>query len=190
MIKINRTAIISFIVGAILSPMVLSGGFYLYIKFRMTDSIDSELSPPDIPVSDAVSYDLDVRTLDGREMNLDSELKNEIVFLNFWATWCPPCVMEMPSIEKLYQRFKGKIIFACVSNEKVSKLKEFNDKKAYTFPIYHLRGEAPEVFYSRSIPTTFIISKDGLVALKHQGSADWAHEKTIEFLEKLIEKNG
>ena len=62
------------------------------------------LPPPEIPVETRVNLNWDLRTLNGTQINLENEYADKVIFINFWATWCPPCIAEMPAIEKLYQK--------------------------------------------------------------------------------------
>ena len=81
------------------------------------------------------------------------------ILLNFWATWCPPCVAEMKSIESAFLQTKTSANFVLVSNEPIEKLIAFKQKKGYTFPVYQLISTLPTIFESESIPTTFQSTK-------------------------------
>jgi thiol-disulfide isomerase/thioredoxin len=183
---INKSSVIGFLLGLIVSPALIIGGLYIYVKLQMPDMKEMAFSPPDVPSRQKVSLDWKVKALDGTEINLGKETKDQVVFLNFWATWCPPCVGEMPSIEKLYRRFEGKISFACISSEDIATIKAFRTAQRYTFPMYHIEGDPPEELKSDGIPATFVISRKGIVVLKHVGGADWAHERVVTFLEDLL----
>jgi thiol-disulfide isomerase/thioredoxin len=183
---INKSSVIGFLLGLVVSPALIIGGLYIYVKLQTPDMKEMAFSPPDVPGRQKVDLDWKVKALDGTEINLGKEIRDRVVFLNFWATWCPPCVGEMPSIEKLYRRFEGKIAFACVSNEDVATIKAFRNAQRYTFPMYHIEGDPPAGLRSEGIPATFIISRKGTMVLKHVGGADWAHETVVAFLEDLL----
>lgn len=183
---INKSSVIGFILGAIISPLAIVGGFCLYLQSQMSKLDDIGFSPPEIPIERKVTLDWKIQNVDGREFVLSDQCDNELLFLNFWATWCPPCVGEMPSIEKLYHRFKERIVFVCISNEEIKTIKHFGKKKGYTFPMYHIEGKPPEEFETNGIPATFIVSREQKIVLKHVGGADWAHESVINFLEGLL----
>jgi len=184
--SINKSSVIGFVLGLIIGPVLIMGGLYVYVKLRMPDKKEMALSPPDVPSHQKVTLDWKVKALDGTEINLGEEFKDRVVFLNFWATWCPPCVAEMTSIEKLFQKFGGRIAFACISNEDIAKIRDFRGAKGWTFPMYRVEGELPERIRTKGIPATFIISRKGSLALKHVGGADWAHETVVTFLEDLL----
>lgn len=189
---VNKNSVIGFIIGAIISPLVIAGGLYVYIQKQINDlNFGGEamsFPPPQIPVEKKVNIAWKLKALDGTEINLEEAYKDKVVFINFWATWCLPCIAEMPTIEKLYQKFKNRIGFACISNESLEAIREFKTKKKYSFTMYQIEMEVPDEFEPERIPATFIISRDRKVALKHVGGADWSHEKVINFLEKLINK--
>lgn len=118
-----------------------------------------------------------------------SSMKGEVIFINFWATWCPPCIAEMPSIEALYQQFShsDQINFLMVDadNDPI-KANGFMKKKGFTFPVYYPTDQLPQVYFAGSLPTTVIINKKGEIVYNHQGAADYNSEKMIDFVKKLM----
>ncbi len=137
------------------------------------------------------SSDLEIIFLDlsGEDNDL-SELKNKVIFINFWATWCPPCVAEMSNIQKLYNRYKDNkdIKFYIVSNETQATVASFAKKKGYNLPFYTSRFKLPDAFAHKSIPTTFVISKSGKIVVKETGAANWNSETIHNLLDKLIKE--
>jgi len=129
-------------------------------------------------------FDWRVEDMNGNIVGL-SNFKGQAIFLNFWATWCPPCIAEMPSIQRLYNDYESKMAFILVSQESQSTLKAFMHEKGYTFPIYILRGGKPEIFSSRSIPASFLISPEGKVLMKKQGAARWDGSKVKALIDKM-----
>ncbi len=129
-----------------------------------------------------------MQTLDGKTVNFKS-LKGKVVFLNMWATWCPPCVAEMPNIQKLYDKVgSDKIAFVMLSVDEggPEKVKKFIDKKGFTFPVYMPAGQLPQEFYSNAIPTTFIISPEGKIVAKQEGMADYDNQVVRDFLKSMV----
>lgn len=183
---INKSSVMGFILGFIVGPVVVVGGLYLYVRTQLPDLGEIKFDPPEIITGQKVSLDWSVQELDGTEVQLDKRCHDKVVFLNFWATWCPPCVGEMPSIQRLYERFKGRMAFFCVSNEDPSKIEQFSRGKNFTFPLYRIHGSPPETFQTDGIPATFIISSEGEILLKHVGGADWGHHTVVDFLEGLV----
>lgn len=118
------------------------------------------------------------------------ELKGKVVFLNIWATWCPPCLAEMPNIQSLYEKIgSDKIAFVMLSVDKagIEKVKRFVDRKGYTFPVYMPASPLPDVFYTQSIPTTFMISPEGEIVHKQVGMAEYDTPEVLKFLEDMAQ---
>lgn len=116
------------------------------------------------------------------------DLKGKIIFLNFWATWCPPCRAEMPSIAKLYNQFKDDkdivFIFADADGN-LEKSTKFMSSRKYLMPVFKVNSNIPEQIFSGSLPTTVVFDKQGRLSFKHEGVADYNDKKFIAFLNKL-----
>jgi len=148
-------------------------------------------SPKEISQEERVSlvsgqYDWLMEDERGNVINL-SEYSGKTLFINIWATWCPPCVAEMPSIQKLYDIFEGdsSVAFIIISNEDRGTVEAFMDREGYTFPYMLARSNPPEPFASPSIPTTFLVSPSGEIVLREVGSKKWHGEDTVELISNL-----
>src|SRR5688572_20641383 len=134
------------------------------------------------------NYDFKIKTLEGRITDVN-EFKGKVIFLNVWATWCGPCRVEMPSIQKLYDKVdKDKVAFVMLAvddRKSFDKVVNFVDDKEYTFPVYVPHESLPEQLMVRTIPTTFVIDKDGKIAAKETGTANYDTEEFKSFLENL-----
>jgi thiol-disulfide isomerase/thioredoxin len=131
-----------------------------------------------------------MQTLDGKTVNFES-LKGKVVFMNIWATWCPPCVAEMPNIQKLYEKVgSDKIAFVMLSVDEggVEKVKKFIDKKGFSFPVYMPAAQLPQEFYSNAIPTTFIVSPEGKIVAKQEGMAEYDTKEVRDFLQSMVKQ--
>jgi thiol-disulfide isomerase/thioredoxin len=149
-------------------------------------TLESRLETPSFPSTTLADYDWTVKSLAGQDFKM-ADTKGKVVFLNFWATWCPPCVAEMPTIQQLHEKLKDEgVVLVCISNEEASKVSRFVNEKGFTFPIYTIRGAPPAVFRTRGIPATFILSPDGKIAFRHIGSAKWDDDKSIDFIKGLM----
>ncbi|RIJ34207.1 TlpA disulfide reductase family protein [Pontibacter oryzae] len=129
-----------------------------------------------------------MRTLDGKTVSFES-LKGKVVFLNIWATWCPPCIAEMPNIQSLYDKIgSDKIAFVMLSVDEggVEKVQKFIDKKGFTLPVYMPTSQLPQEFYSNAIPTTFIISPEGKIVGKQEGMAEYDTQEVRDFLQGMV----
>lgn len=128
--------------------------------------------------------------LDGNLVPFES-LQGKVIFLNIWATWCPPCIAEMPNIQRLYEKVgSDDIAFVLLSVDEGgrAKVKKFIGKKGFTFPVYQPAGPLPEAFQSSAIPTTFIISPEGKIVARQEGMADYDTKEVREFLQSLVKK--
>jgi thiol-disulfide isomerase/thioredoxin len=131
-----------------------------------------------------------LKDLNGNLVSL-SDFRGRIVFLNFWTTWCPTCRIEMPSMEKLHQKFKGKDFAVVTVNiqESVSQVKKFFKMFNLTFTaLLDTTGEVATGFSIRSIPTTFILDKDGRTIGTILGPREWDSKKAVALFEHLTAK--
>jgi thiol-disulfide isomerase/thioredoxin len=115
-----------------------------------------------------------------------TEIKGKVVFLNFWATWCPPCVAELPEIQRAYEKHGQDVAFILVTDQEKGVVEAFMEKHGYKLPVYYLSSGLPEVFNHRSIPTTYILSKDGRIVSRKTGAVNWDSKATDQMFERLI----
>lgn len=123
--------------------------------------------------------------MDSEEINF-SQSEGKVAIVNFWATWCPPCVAEMPSFQKLYDDYGQQVDFYFVSSENADKLNRFIGKHDYDLPVYLQTYQAPGQLQSNALPTTYVISKSGEIAIRETGAADWNSKKMREILDALL----
>ena len=115
-----------------------------------------------------------------------SEFKGQVIFMNFWATWCPPCLAEMPGIHQLYLELKDEVVFVMISKDRdFEKAKKWIRSKDYEFPVYFIRSPIPQVYQSDVIPATYVISRDEKVKVQNFGLASYDTEKFKSFLRSL-----
>jgi peroxiredoxin len=132
--------------------------------------------------------DFELQDLTGESRRL-SDFRGKVVFLNFWATWCGPCRFEMPSMEKLYQRLntKGLEIVAVNLQEDRKTVQRFVDEYGLSFPVLlDATGRVGATYGARSIPTTYIVDREGFVIAGTIGTREWDTENYIRFFEKLL----
>lgn len=142
---------------------------------------DSAATPQaQVVFSDAGGKQVDVATLKGK-----------VVFMNFWATWCPPCRDEMPSIQVLYNQLKDSedIVFMMVEiDHEAEKAVAFMEKEKLSLPIYYPETAIPKEWVGQSIPVTVILDKEGNIAARHEGMADYSTPEVLKFVTDLINK--
>jgi peroxiredoxin len=135
------------------------------------------------------SIDFTLSDLSGKKVSLSS-FKGKLVFLNFWATWCPPCRGEMPSMERLYQKLKGQglAILAVDLQEDAKSVQKFVAEHKLTFPILlDTDGKVGATYGARSIPTTYIIGRDGSALGGTIGGREWDSPEMIAFFTRLLQ---
>lgn len=172
-IFLHFTGLLRPVVGYIQQLVVATG-----VLQPDTELAESEQLPAD--------YSMSLKTINGTPLTLDS-FKDKVIFMNFWATWCPPCVAEMPDIQKLYDSVDHtKIKFVMISlDEDRSKVQPFMDQRDFTMPVYFPGGPRPEVFQTSAIPSTFVISPEGKIVAKRSGLASYNTEDFRAFLNNM-----
>ena len=117
------------------------------------------------------------------------DFRGSVVFLNLWASWCPACRAEMPSMERLYQKFKdyGFTILAVNLKENPSTVRAFMEQFRLTFPaLLDRRGKVASLYGVWSIPTTVLIDPDGNILGRAIGGRDWSSQKGCRYIESLL----
>ena len=157
------------------------------LLLRPTRFIHQPKVNSDKPILNPETYQWKVESLDGDVVKL-KHLNDKVIFINLWATWCPPCIAEMPDLQKLYDEYKDEVHFLFVSNEADEKLIDFMESKGYTLPVYSPRSQYPQQLATNTLPTTFIISKKGEIVVNKKGLAQWNSRKVKNILDILIKQ--
>jgi len=133
--------------------------------------------------------DFDLGTFPDGQSSLD-DYKGQFVLLNFWATWCPPCLEEMPSMETAFQRYKNKgftVVAISSDEEGETAIQPFIEKLGVTFPILLDPDKAISTVYGAlNLPLSFLLDRDGQVIAGSIGGRDWASEEALSVLDELI----
>ena len=149
-------------------------------KFSNQVAIEDNLPAPDFTFPG----------LDGKKVSL-SDYKGKVVLVNIWATWCPPCVDEMPSMEKLYNKFKRQnfeILAVSIDEPGLKAVAPFMRKFNLTFPaLIDSKGAINAVYGVTGVPESFIIDKQGILAKKIVGPVDWASPAVFRFFSEILE---
>jgi len=141
------------------------------------------------PAKDSVAINL--KDVDGKNVSI-SDFKGNIVFLNFWTTWCPTCRIEMPSMEKLHQKLKNKDFTMVTINlqESASQVRAFFKEFKLTFPaLLDSTGEVGASFGIRAIPITYILNKTGRIIGRANGPREWDSKAAIALFENLMDND-
>ena len=187
-----------FILPAIILLIMFTGvGLHLFYNgfFAIAGSQDQELerlfSNIGILKIPHISQPVEIQLKDvfGNTVSL-SDFRGNVVFLNFWATWCPPCVIEMPSMQKLHRRFKDKnfVMVAINSQETDAQVKSFFNKYKLSFTaLLDSSGEVGTWFGVISLPTTFVLDKEGRIIGSALGPREWDSQASIALFDYLID---
>ena len=170
---------------------MLAVGVGIIVLLQLKDSsFDSSGEPSDQKGTEAPGFTFP--GLDGKMVSL-ADYSGEVVFLNIWATWCPPCVEEMPSMEKLYQELKEEgleILAVSIDESGAEAVGPFVAKHKLSFPVLlDPRGEIKALYQVTGIPESYIIDKNGIVVEKIVGPRNWAASGAIRYFRKLIQSN-
>ncbi len=131
------------------------------------------------------SYDWKLKDEDGHVFDFQIT-KGKVVFINFWATWCPPCIAEMPSLQNLYSDYHDKVIFLFVTTDYYSEINTFLDKNKYNLKVYRPLSSGSNLFDISSIPRTFLIDKNGKIIIDESGAANWNSDKVRAVIDGLL----
>jgi thiol-disulfide isomerase/thioredoxin len=112
--------------------------------------------------------------------------KDKVVFINFWATWCPPCVAEMPSIQGLYDKYGEKVVFLMVAEDETEKVTSFLHNNDYDFPVYYTRSGLPDELQTGLLPTTIVLDKNHQLHIKETGAANWNSNSIHALIDRLL----
>ena len=129
--------------------------------------------------------------LDGKMVSL-TDYKGKVVFLNIWATWCPPCREEMPSMEKLYQQLKGEdfeILAVSIDATGAKAVGPFMKEDGLSFPaLLDTGGTIQDLYGTTGIPESYVIGKEGFVEEIVIGPKDWSTPEVVGFFRNLIQR--
>ena len=174
--------------------------FVVGLLFFFEHFLEEPISVGDVKISE--KFDLEkslagylapqftLRNLKGNQVSLNS-FKGQVVVLNFWATWCVPCRIEMPAFENLYRRYRSQgVTVLGVSLDKGAdeKVKKFVEEYQLSFPILmDSDGKAEKLYPSVSIPFTFVIDKAGRIVARVDGAKNWESKETFSAIEYLLQ---
>jgi len=140
----------------------------------------------DVARQEAIDFTL--QDLNGVERTL-SDYRGKVVFLNFWATWCPPCRTEMPSMQKLHEKLMSDdfVMLAVGLDKSRRKIRDFIREGKYTFTVLvDSENRVARKYRVTGIPTTYIIDKNGAVVLKEVGARDWATAEVVLMIKGML----
>jgi thiol-disulfide isomerase/thioredoxin len=164
--------------------LVIIAAFAVYLAFLQPVTSPQSADSSDIMQSPDGVYLSSLTNQDGESVAMD---ENKLIFLNVWATWCGPCNMEMPGIQKLYDKYKTheKVAFYIVSDEDPQTVDPFVARKGYQLPFYRFTGVYPAALDGNAIPRTYIIYKGKIVA-QEVGASQWDRPEIIDLIDRHL----
>lgn len=180
------TALLVFFIAAMLFfPGVKAGAIRGLMTIGLFQPKTPSLEEGNTALISAPSFS--VRDVSDQSIDL-ADQKGKVLFINFWATWCPPCIAEMPSINTLYQQFRDdpNVQFILLDvDAQPQKSRDFMTKNNWTLPVYIPNQNIPPDYFTGTLPTTVIVNKKGQITFKHSGVGDFSNKKIKDYLKAL-----
>jgi peroxiredoxin len=141
------------------------------------------------PSRPPVARDFSLRSPDGKTTIKRADYAGKVLFLNFWATWCPPCREEMPAMQRLYQRYRdrGLVVVAVAVDTNTSGIQEFVRQQGFSFPVgQDADGEVAERYRVLRLPSTFLVDRNGNMVALAMGPREWDTTLSHAVIESLL----
>ena len=175
---------------AILVLLAVAAGV-VFFALRQKQSFQHTIKPAMLEEG-RPAPDFTLPGLDGKTVSL-SDYRGKVVLVNIWATWCSPCVAEMPSMEKLYQQLRRdtfEILAISIDTPGASAVAPFMKKHNLTFPaLIDTEGITKTAYNNTGVPESFIINQQGLITKKIIGQLDWAAPEVLNYFRQLIQQS-
>ena len=147
------------------------------------DIPDFSIEPPVVNVFDRIDPDWSLIGPDQRKL-LFHDLRGKVLFLSRWATWCGPCIAEMPEVARLNEQLSSDdFVIMLYTDEQEYLVRSF--KNEHNVPIYISDGHLPEVLHAKSLPQSMIVDKTGMVRYVHSGVAAWGDESVVNYFKQI-----
>ncbi len=175
----GKTTDILFIVFLVM--MLTKDGRILFQRAILATGIFGSVSVnEDAPISEE-NWNWKLYDLEGEEHRL-AEFRGKPIFLNFWATWCPPCNAEMPYVQEMIDESDGDVVFIVATSEEFEKVKSFLAEKEWDLPVYVLGSYPVAELQYRSLPTSVVIDANGRMVHRSEGMRKWSWDGLQEIL--------
>ncbi len=173
----------------ILILLVLAGSFSLFSLYFIFFGSNGPGPKTDFTSKGIAAQDFGLPNLRGDYVKL-SGYRGKVVFLNIWATWCPPCREEMPSMESLYRRLNGRefeMLAVSIDKDGERVVRPFAAKYGLTFPVLlDPEGKTYRLYGLTGVPESFIIDKSGVVVNKIIGPQNWMEKEWLDYFDGLM----
>lgn len=160
-------------------------------QLMATGLFNAKLQTPAAEASTTLSTNFQFQDIQGNVYTAE-DLRGKVVFINFWASWCPPCRAEFPSIQKLFEQFSehSELVFLMINEDaNWADAEHFLGQENYTFPVYKRLSALPEELFAGVLPTTLIFDKNGGLRLKKEGFAHYGSKGFVRDLQAMIDED-
>ena len=186
---LTRHSVIGVVCGVLCTLLLETAAAALFMNsFSSEDGDSPSMEASFMPLSVRLG-DLEGGVVDmyGQKIRF-ADLRGKVVVLNLWATWCPPCRAEMPSLDNLWKAFQGNadIAVICASEEAAEDVRAHPVSRTVTMPLYVFASETPKELDAPALPTTFIFDRAGRMIFEHAGMAQWDAPEVVEFLNSQL----
>lgn len=173
----------------------IAGTFFFLLLLVQAGAAPTRLHWVDAAKRESIDWSVPLYTIDGEKTTL-SEQKGKVLFINFWATWCGPCLKEMPSIAKLHEQLesqglKGEVAVLAITDDRPDDVRSFLQKRPYPFTVLF---DSSSMLVTRleipALPTTVVVDGRDRIALAHVGVYQWNLPDVVAQLKKLSEEGG
>ncbi len=155
---------------------------FISSQFSMTATVDKVVAESSFSDAD---MDIELQGINVPDANL-KDFKGQIIFLNFWGTWCPPCRKEWPSIEALYKSKNPKMKFVLIAmQDKEEDVRKFLEENKYTTPVYIAKSPLTPKMLPSVFPSTYIVGKNLQILKKEENFADWNSTENQGFVDSV-----
>lgn len=158
------------------------------VAARLTASSPKAIHEEKQEVVSEQTYNWTLYDLEGNKVPF-RQFRGQAIFLNFWASWCAPCIAEKPEIQALYDQFGSEAAFVLVSDESPERIRQFMETRGFDMPVYIRRGGAPPDFASGTIPVSFVIAPDGRIVIRKTGASKWNSSSMQSLMRELIDQS-
>ncbi len=172
-------------------PVLFFGASLLLGLFAVVAQAGGSKATPEVrPEVGHLAPDFALPSLDGKTVRLSDFRGKKGIFINFWATWCAPCRLEMPTMEKAYQEYKDRgleVLAVSIDAGPKSVVKNFMQELKLTFPaLLDPEMEVLRLYRTFAIPASFLIDKQGIIRHREQGYRDWTEPESRKLLEAIL----
>lgn len=152
-------------------------------------SPEARSSGPGVPTGEPAPV-FALKDLDGNEINLTDQ-RGKVVLVDFWATWCPPCLKELPHIQRFHEQYrdKGLVVLAISTDQEKEKVRPFVEQHGYTFPVLFADGKVESAYKVGGIPVVYLIDREGAVQFHQLGYSPGGEKRIEQQVEKLLENH-